>query len=386
MGGVTFDTNIFGPVEQFDVAKGVQPHALEAIKICNALCIGITLVLVGWRVFLRSKRNIINAEDYLLILAWIIYATSMSLELAAAIYRERVNARYIDVVRLATVQGPTTVQDIYAGIYTMHLFWAMKLLYHTPLYLVKFAWIKFYYALVPEVLSTTRFVLHGIFTFTLVGYICTFVLVASACDTSFWDVECDLSSGVGANNCFQDYIGMSKYCSPFLKIHVVIPVFVFHALSEIMVYTLPLCVIFRLPNLTLRKKISVSALFFLGFFCLFLMVFNMVLSSSLFGSRLSIVQDPVKTAVFWPLEPAWAIIVTCLPAFRVLIDTSIRKIRSPSPSGKGTDSLDSGVCSPVIENRMITVLSEKSIEEGVKSSDTDMMDDKRASIRILSQV
>ncbi|KAF3919621.1 hypothetical protein ABW20_dc0104423 [Dactylellina cionopaga] len=136
-----------------------------------------------------------------------------------------------------------------------------------------------------------------------------------------------------------------------------------------MVYTLPLCVIFRLPNLTLRKKISVSILFVLGFFCLFLTAFNMVLSSSLFGVRLAIVGDPMKTIVFWPLEPAWAILVICLPAFRVLVDNGIKRIRSPSLGSEGSTA--------AIEISMVTVVSQKSVGEVGRTS----IEGKRLSIQ-----
>ncbi|KAF3913577.1 hypothetical protein ABW20_dc0106849 [Dactylellina cionopaga] len=51
------------------------------------------------------------------------------------------------------------------------------------------------------------------------------------------------------------------------------------------------------------------------------MVFNIVLSSSLFGLS---THGGTAAAIIWPLEPAWAIIVACLPAFRAITDQGLR--------------------------------------------------------------
>ncbi len=58
----------------------------------------------------------------------------------------------------------------------------MIILYHTPLYLVKFAWLKFYDTLIPKILVKTRDFWACTVMFTLAGYICTVIFVTTACD------------------------------------------------------------------------------------------------------------------------------------------------------------------------------------------------------------
>lgn len=116
----------------------------------------------------------------------------------------------------------------------------MKVLYYTPLYLVKFAWIRFYYTLIPVISTKTRIYLHATLVLSVVGYVCTTFMIIFSCFplSRVWDYKAQffqpeaISLPDGTQYWTRPYT--SNSCSPFQQRYVLLTTFVFHALTEVM--------------------------------------------------------------------------------------------------------------------------------------------------------
>lgn len=123
-------------------------------------------------------------------------------------------------------------------------------------------------------------------------------------------------------------------CFPLLdQPRIVITILTFHALTDILVFSIPIHLLTRLKNLTPIQKLSAMALFALGFIDLIFMAVNVWLN---YLTNKGISKDFIMTGVFFTLEPAWAIVVTCCPAFRVVIVMLYEKVTGVQVTRSGT--------------------------------------------------
>ncbi|EPS36688.1 hypothetical protein H072_9742 [Dactylellina haptotyla CBS 200.50] len=179
-----------------------------------------------------------------------------------------------------------------ADVKALKIFYVENATYYFTMYAVKAAMLCFYTRLIPRSMRKTRLCLWITVSMVAIGFIVSTLLDFFLClpISRNWDPEGGCSSG---------WTSVAGSVVPY----------VFHLLTDIMIYILPFPVIRMLP-LPTSQKIGVGITFALGFLCIFFAVTVIVV-----GYVSSSATTNWIVAVF---EETWCVCVACAPALKSL--------------------------------------------------------------------
>ncbi|KAK6526611.1 hypothetical protein TWF694_005193 [Orbilia ellipsospora] len=249
--------------------------------------IAATLCLVLLRLYLRFRRSCLTFfEDGFVLLAWLCFLSQVLMD--TQLYR----------LGFFNEQLDTLAVDIHGEVVSttaLKIFYVQNATYHFSMYAVKSAMLSFYTHFIPKRMHKTRIFLWITAALVAGGFVVSTLLNLFLCLplSRNWDPNdtCSFNWTSGARS---------------------IVSYVFHLLTDLAIYILPISAIRVLP-LPTSQRIGVGATFVLGSFCIFLAIAVIVVG---YVSSSTTARSIVAT-----LEQTLCLCVVCVLAFKGLNPT-----------------------------------------------------------------
>ncbi|KAI9817312.1 MAG: hypothetical protein M1832_004734 [Thelocarpon impressellum] len=271
----------------------------RGLLIVTWLTFGLATVLTGFRLYVRRvKLRRFFWDDACHVFAWVILLVSAALytSIAPVLYR---------VMAVTSGQQLLTVDFITRDIprYVDFQF-ASTILFWVVLWAVKFSFLIFYRRFFRD-LRSHMIAWWAVTAFTSLAFIACLVPLLTACGST--------AAYFRINACLTDSaIRRTKFS---IKISTSVDV-----LSDLMIMALPLRILWSL-NITKRQKAGLATAFSLATIVIVFAIIRAVQThATLTPQAISSLQraDPIALTLFSVLESSVAVIVSCLPSFRVL--------------------------------------------------------------------
>lgn len=308
------------------------------------------LILRIWVRVAVSKIGI-KAEDSFLIIAQCMFFIWVSLDTySISVGFMDGNASYYDDQIFAHVQGDDDLK-----ISVLKVTYASSIPFYLCIWFIKFGILGFYYRLVPRN-TRHRTILHLVTTTLIITLIVIIFINLFLCQpvSSNWSLDT-------SNKCYS-----STSTAPFIFSALA------NVVTDIMVFAIPFPLIPTLKSIPKRQRVGLIVTFSLGAVTITVFVVRIIV--------IAISAVIALSAILSAVECGTAMVVACLPAFRILLKKRVNKLKDLSKRSAYFEDveLDRENLSPVLNNRPHNESAPYSIDTGyTKRSNNNILSNEK---------